>query len=194
MKKLQSTLPNMLLSLTIIAAVAAALLAFVYETTKPVIDASKTEALKAGIAKVLPEGYDNDPYEERVEMDEYVLYPARQGDQLIGVAVKSFTNNGFDGFISVLVGMDMEGNIIDYAVQEQSETPGLGSKMEERFRTEGTARSVLGANLAEPIKVSKDGGSVDAISAATISSRAFLETLNSAYSVMQQAIADGQLK
>lgn len=127
-------------------------------------------------------------------MDEYVLYPARQGDQLIGVAVKSFTNNGFDGFISVLVGMDMEGNIIDYAVQEQSETPGLGSKMEEWFRTEGTARSVLGASLAQPLKVTKDGGTVDAISAATISSRAFLETLNSAYSVMQQAIADGQLK
>lgn len=194
MKKLQSTLPNMLLSLTIIAAVAAALLAFVHDTTAPVIDASKTEALKAGIAKVLPEGYDNDPYEDQVQIDEYVLYPARKGDQLIGVAVKSFTNNGFDGFVSVLVGMDMEGNIIDYSVQEQSETPGLGSKMADWFRTEGTARSVLGASLAQPLKVTKDGGTVDAISAATISSRAFLETLNSAYSVMQQAIADGQLK
>lgn len=194
MKKLASTLPNMLLSLTLIAIVAAALLAFVYETTKPVIDASKLAALQAGIAKVLPEGYDNVPYDDRIEIDDYVLYPARKGDQLIGVAVKSYSNNGFSGYISVLVGIDIEGNVIDYSVQEQNETPGLGSKMEEWFRTEGTARSVLGTNLTQPIRVTKDGGSVDAISAATISSRAFLESLNGAYDVMQKAIADGQLK
>ncbi|MDD7437985.1 MAG: RnfABCDGE type electron transport complex subunit G [Bacteroidales bacterium] len=191
MKKLASTLPNMLLSLTLIAAVAAALLAFVYQTTEPVIATSKVATLKAGIDKVVPE-YDNVPFEEELLVDDYKIYPARKGGELVGYAVESFTNNGFSGFVKVLVGIDKEGNIIDYTVLQQAETPGLGSKMEEWFR--GEKGSVLGMNLTAPLQVTKDGGKVNAISAATISSRAFLETLNGAYAVVQKAIADGQLK
>lgn len=191
MKKLASTLPNMLLSLTLIAAVAAALLAFVYQTTEPVIASSKVATLKAGIDKVVPE-YDNVPFEEELLVDDYKIYPARKGGELVGYAVESFTNNGFSGFVKVLVGIDKEGNIIDYTVLQQAETPGLGSKMEEWFR--GEKGSVLGMNLTAPLQVTKDGGKVNAISAATISSRAFLETLNGAYAVVQKAIADGQLK
>lgn len=191
MKKLASTLPNMLLSLTLIAAVAAALLAFVYQTTEPVIASSKVATLKAGIDKVVPE-YDNVPFEEELLVDDYKIYPARKGGELVGYAVESFTNNGFSGFVKVLVGIDKEGNIIDYTVLQQAETPGLGSKMEEWFR--GEKGSVLGMNLTAPLQVTKDGGKVNAISAATISSRAFLETLNGAYTVVQKAIADGQLK
>lgn len=191
MKKLASTLPNMLLSLTLIAAVAAALLAFVYQTTEPVIATSKVATLKAGIDKVVPE-YDNVPFEEELLVDDYKIYPARKGGELVGYAVESFTNNGFSGFVKVLVGIDKEGNIIDYTVLQQAETPGLGSKMEEWFR--GEKGSVLGMNLTAPLQVTKDGGKVNAISAATISSRAFLETLNGAYAVVQKAIADGRLK
>lgn len=193
MKKLTSTLPNMLLSLTIIAAVAAALLAFVYKTTKPTIDASKLAALQAGINQVVPQ-HDNVPYDERIELDGYQLYPAREGGALVGMAVESSTNNGFAGLVKVLVGIDMEGNIVDYTVLEQAETPGLGSKMQEWFRVEGTPQSVIGASLVSPLAVSKDGGSVDAISAATISSRAFLETLNNGYAVMQKALSDELIK
>ncbi|MBR8732366.1 Ion-translocating oxidoreductase complex subunit G [Porphyromonas levii] len=191
MKKLASTLPNMLLSLTLIAAVAAALLAFVYQTTEPVISASKIETLKSGIDRVVPE-HDNVPFEEELMVDDYKIYPARKGGELVGYAVESYTNNGFAGLVKVLVGIDKEGNIIDYTVLQQAETPGLGSKMEAWFR--GEKGSVLGMNLTTPLQVTKDGGQVNAISAATISSRAFLETLNGAYAVVQKAIADGQLK
>lgn len=191
MKKLASTLPNMLLSLTLIAAVAAALLAFVYQTTDPIISASKVASLKAGIDKVVPQ-HDNIPFDEALEIDEYKVYPARQGNELVGYAVESFTNNGFSGLVKVLVGIDKEGKVIDYTVLQHAETPGLGSKMEQWFR--GEKGNVLGADLTSPLKVTKDGGSIDAISAATISSRAFLETLNGAYAVVQKAIADGQLK
>lgn len=191
MKKLASTLPNMLLSLTLIAAVAAALLAFVYQTTEPIIANSKIETLRAGIDKVVPE-HDNVPFDEELIIDEYKIYPARMGGELVGYAVESYTNNGFSGLVKVLVGIDKDGNIIDYSVLEQAETPGLGSKMEEWFR--GEKGNVLGMNLTTPIQVTKDGGEVNAISAATISSRAFLETINSAYAVVQQAIADGQIK
>ncbi|MBR8702761.1 RnfABCDGE type electron transport complex subunit G [Porphyromonas levii] len=191
MKKLASTLPNMLLSLTLIAAVAAALLAFVYQTTEPVISASKIATLKSGIDRVVPE-HDNVPFEEELMVDDYKIYPARKGGELVGYAVESYTNNGFAGLVKVLVGIDKEGNIIDYTVLQQAETPGLGSKMEAWFR--GEKGSVLGMNLTTPLQVTKDGGQVNAISAATISSRAFLETLNGAYAVVQKAIADGQLK
>lgn len=191
MKKLSSTLPNMLLSLTAIAAIAAALLAYVYQTTKPAIEASKLATLQTGINTVVP-AHDNAPYEERFELDGYTLYPAKQGGELTGVAVESFSTNGFAGLIRVLVGIDKDGNIVDYAVLQQAETPGLGNEMNNWFRAEGS--SVLGMSLTSPLAVKKDGGAVDAISAATISSRAFLETLNGAYAVMQKAITNGQLK
>lgn len=191
MKKLASTLSNMLLSLTLIAAVAAALLAFVYQTTEPIIAASKVATLKAGIDRVVPE-HDNVPFEEELILDDYKIYPARKGGELVGYAVESYTNNGFSGLVKVLVGIDKEGKIVDYTVLQQAETPGLGSKMEMWFR--GEKGNVLGMDLTTPLQVTKDGGKVNAISAATISSRAFLESLNSAYAVVQKAIADGQLK
>lgn len=101
MKKLASTLPNMLLSLTLIAAVAAALLAFVYQTTEPVISASKIATLKSGIDRVVPE-HDNVPFEEELMVDDYKIYPARKGGELVGYAVESYTNNGFAGLVKVL--------------------------------------------------------------------------------------------
>ena len=68
-------------------------------------------------------------------------------------------------------------------MQKHSETPGLGSKMQEWFRTDKNKQSVIGRTLTEDgLKVSKDGGDVDAITAATISSRAFLDAINRAYS------------
>ena len=83
----------------------------------------------------------------------------------------------------MIVGFDAEGKLYNYSVLQHAETPGLGSKMQEWFRTEGTDRSVLGSDLSQgPLQVKKDGGTVDAITAATISSRAFLDAINRAYS------------
>lgn len=197
MKKLTSTLPNMFLSLTIICGVAAALLAYVFQVTEKPIAESQMKTLLEGISKVSPE-YDNNPYDEavKVEIEGGVvkLYPARKGGELVGVAAESFTNNGFSGLIRVLVGIDNESNIIDYTVLQHAETPGLGDKMQEWFRVEGTGQSVLGKSLATPIAVKKDGGEIDAITAATISSRAFLGALNTAQTAVTNAKAEGKLK
>lgn len=197
MKKLSSSLKNMLLSLTIIAAAAAAILAFVHNLTSETIAKADLETLQAGIGQVTPE-FDNNPYDEALDMNidgiDIKIYPARMGGDLVGVAVESQTNSGFSGLVRVLVGIDMEGNIIDYTVLEQAETPGLGDQMDAWFRVPESGQSVLGQSLNPPLQVTKDGGTIDAISAATISSRAFLTTLNTAYSAMQQAINDGKLK
>ncbi len=187
MEKLKSTLPNMLLSLTGICVVAGAILAGVNQMTTEPIAASKAASLEAAIKAVTPE-FDNKPAEESYmaatyDGDSLRIYPAKKGDELVGVAVESSTKKGFGGEIKVVVGFDPDGKLINYSVQKHSETPGLGSKMQEWFRTDKNKQSVIGRTLTEDgLKVSKDGGDVDAITAATISSRAFLDAINRAYS------------
>lgn len=187
MEKLKSTLPNMLLSLAGICVVAGAILASVNEATLEPIAASKAAALESAIKMVVPE-FDNTPTAESYmavtgDGDSLRIYPAKKGGELVGAAVESNTMNGFSGEIRVIVGFDKEGTLYNYSVLRHSETPGLGSKMQEWFRTDKNNQSVIGRKLSEgELKVSKDGGNVDAITAATISSRAFLNAVNRAYS------------
>ena len=190
MEKLKSTLPNMLLSLTVICVVASAILASVNQLTAGPIAASKAASLEAAIKEVVPD-FDNKPTEEAYmaatsDGDSLRIYPAKKGGELVGVAVESNTQKGFSGQISVVVGFDVDGKLLNYSVQQHSETPGLGSKMQEWFRTDRNHQSVIGRTLtADGLKVTKDGGDVDAITAATISSRAFLDAINRAYSAFK---------
>lgn len=187
MGKLKSTLPNMLLSLTLICVCAGAILAGVNMYTTGPIAASKAAALQNAIKEVVP-GFDNSPTEQSykgvtAEGDSLVIYPATKDGKFIGVAVESNTKKGFSGEVRVIVGFDTEGKLLNYSVLQHAETPGLGSKMQEWFRTDKNKQSILGRSLsAGNLAVSKDGGDVDAITAATISSRAFLDAINRAYS------------
>ncbi|MDD6765579.1 MAG: RnfABCDGE type electron transport complex subunit G [Parabacteroides sp.] len=196
MAKLQSTLPNMLLSLTAICLVAGAVLAGVYEVTKDPIEAAKIAELNAAIKAVTPD-FDNDPSAEAYmavtgEGDSLKIYPAKQGDEFVGVAVESNTKKGFGGEIKVIVGFDQAGKLLNYSVLQHAETPGLGAKMQDWFRMDKNKQSVLGRSIPDGgLKVTKDDkeNGVDAITAATISSRAFLDAINRAYSAY--AGADG---
>ena len=187
MAKLKSTLPNMLLSLTGICLVAGAILAGVNEFTAGPIAVAKAAALEEAIKAVAPE-FDNKPTEEAymavtADGDSLKIYPAKKGSETVGGAVESNTSKGFGGVVKVIVGFDMEGKILNYSVLEHAETPGLGAKMHEWFRMEKGQQSILGRTIPDGgLKVSKDGGDVDAITAATISSRAFLDAVNRAYS------------
>ena len=187
MAKLKSTLPNMLLSLTGICLIAGAILAGVNAFTAGPIAVAKAAALEEAIKAVAPE-FDNKPTEEAymavtADGDSLKIYPAKKGDETVGGAVESNTLKGFGGEIKVIVGFDMKGTILNYSVLEHAETPGLGAKMQEWFRMDKGQQSILGrAGPADGLKVVKDGGDVDAITAATISSRAFLNAVNRAYS------------
>lgn len=186
MKKLASTLPNMILSLGVITIVAGALLGWVYDTTKEPIAKMQQEQQKEAISDVAPK-FDNDPEAEKVteEIDgqTFTVYPAKMDGKLVGAAVKGSSMNGFGGEIVIMCGFEADGTVRDYRVLQQAETPGLGSRMEVWFRDPTGARSVIGKNPATTsFHVTKDpGGQIDAITAATISSRAFLETLRNAY-------------
>ena len=183
MKKLKSTLPNMVIVLTVTTMAAGFLLGFVYRSTAEARDKAANDKLVAAVSTVVS-GFDNDPVAECTTVSvgnrQYTVYPARKGDTLTGCAVESSSDKGFSGRITIVVGFDREGNILGYDVTSHAETPGLGAKMGEWFRGEGP-RSVVGRNpKSAPLRVSKDGGNVDGITAATISSRAFLEAVNSA--------------
>lgn len=177
----------MFLSLSLICLTGAVLLAQVNKmTAKPIADA-KAMKLRNAISEVVPE-FDNDPTSEAFLMpdgqgDSLLVYPAKKGDELVGFALNSFSDNGFSGKIQIMVGFDMAHNIVNYSVLQHAETPGLGSKMSEWFRDRSRpSQSVIGRNLSKgALTVSKDGGEVDAITASTITSRAFLEAINRAY-------------
>ena len=119
--------------------------------------------------------------------DPFYVYKAYLGEKFVGAAVQSYSKNGFSGEIKVMVGFDEAGNIVNYAILEQKETPGLGTKMVDWFKTEKGNQDVRGLNGAtNNLTVAKSGGEVDAITAATISSVAFLESVRFAYSAYSQ--------
>lgn len=191
MKKLASTLPNMILSLGCITVIAGALLGWMYSITKDPIAKQAQAQQQAAIAEVAPV-FDNNPeadkWETEIDGNSFVVYPAFEKGKLAGAAVKGRSMNGFAGEIVVMCGFEADGTVKDYRVLQQAETPGLGTKMELWFRNPAGARSVIGKNPDKTsFYVSKDsGGEIDGITAATISSRAFLETMRNAFEAYRQ--------
>ena len=190
---MKSSLVNMVLSLGTVTIVAAALLAGVYSVTEEPIEAAKLSKQVEAVKAVTP-AFDNDPVSEAVELTpsgESValkVFPARKEGKLVGAAIESYSSAGFSGDIRLIYGFDAEGNITGFAVMQHAETPGLGSKMDEWFSNPAHTVIGLNANTAN-LTVSKDGGDVDAITAATITSRAFLDALNRAHDVFAQLSA-----
>ena len=189
MAQLESSFKNMIIVLSVIAFIAAGTLASVYEFTKAPIEASKLAKQQNAIKDVLPKTFDH--LAEPIEIqgaDKMVVYKAYDAkNEFIGAAIESSSNNGFSGKITVMVGFDKDGNIVNYSVLEQKETPGLGTKMVDWFKTNKANQSIIGKNPASTnLTVSKDGGDIDAITASTISSRAFLSTVRNAYEAFQK--------
>ena len=212
MKKLESSLTNMLLVLTVVSAVAAFLLAAVNNMTSTTIAKINEEALSAGIKSVLNVGAEESIAVTEKEVEGFVVYEVVRDSNWIGTAVKSTDKSGFGGDIEVLVGFNDEGKILGYEVLKHAETPGLGARAGEWFRTATSgevkavgaltkvffgnpdpagSHNIIGRNLAEgELKVTKDGGDIDAITASTITSRAFLNAVNNAYKVFKGNVSD----
>ena len=156
MAKLVSSFKNMALSLTVITLVAAAALAGIYMLTQARIEQQKRDAETAAQQAVL------------------------NGDAN-GKAIK-VSVDGFGGKMIVMVGFAQDGTILGYKILEHQETPGLGDKAAWWFKQEDKPnQNIIGRKANGQFRVSKDGGDIDAITAATISSRAFLKSINDAY-------------
>ena len=192
--KKESTFTNMTLTLLIVSSIAALSLGGVYNLTKEPIALAKKAKLENAISVVVPE-FDNNIIDEMMEVecegpDNLEFYPAKQGGELVGMAIKTYTDIGFSGRFWIMVGFKPDGTIINTAVLEHKETPGLGDKMDE-------SKSDFPIQFKEKnpetfkTQVTKDGGDVDAITAATISSRAFCDALNRAYKAFQEQMKEG---
>ncbi|MFA5046719.1 MAG: RnfABCDGE type electron transport complex subunit G [Paludibacter sp.] len=190
MKKLESNFKNMVLALSSITLFAALALGSVYTLTKDPIAVSKTAKQQNAIKDVLPpfDHFDQKPIEVNDGVEVLKVYKAYdKSNDFVGAAVETSSNNGFSGKISLMVGFDKAGAIVNYSVLEQKETPGLGAKMLNWFKTNNKSQSIIGKNPATVnLSVSKDGGEIDAITAATISSRAFLFAVRNAYAAYCQ--------
>jgi len=187
MAKTESTFKNMVISLLIIAGASSACLGFVYEFTKGPIELSILNKKVNAIKQVVPE-FTNNPYDEMFRLptgegDSLDVFPAKKDSIIVGYAVNTYTADGFSGNIFLMAGFKPDGTIINITVLDHKETPGLGTKMADpQFKDQ-----FMEKNPAEfSLTVRKDGGPVDAITAATISSRAFCDAVQRAYNTLQK--------
>ena len=197
-KKLESTLLNMVLVLTGVAVVMGGILALVNHLTEGPISEVNKKKTDDGIKAVmvcddLTLGK-TDTVKQTINGKEYtyIIYQVKdaQGKNL-GAAVES-TTMGFGGDLKVMVGFNPEGTILGYTLLAHAETPGLGAKADKWFQ-KGEKGDIVGKTPSEPLTVSKDGGQVDAITASTITSRAFLLAVNNAYNAYKATPAtDGE--
>lgn len=193
MKKKESTLANMLVILLLITLVAGISLGYVNELTQGPKAAARLAKKVNALKAVLPE-FDNEPVSEAMRVpadragDSIDLYPAYAGEKYVGMAVTGSSERGYSGTVRLLAGFDPDGSIRHIAVLEQKETPGLGTKMKsDRFLSQFRGKDPGQFDL----RVEKDGGSVDALAGATISTRAFSEAVQQAYDTyMQQQASD----
>lgn len=195
MAKKDSSFLKLVLSLTLITVVAAASLAAVYTVTKEPIEKSKLEKKNNAIQLVLP-GFDATKgtiIEKKVlmdgDVDSLTLYIAKIDNQLFGAAVETFTKKAFAGRFDIMIGFDKSGNILGTEVLKANETPGLGDKIDKK--KSDFAIQFNGKNPSTmKLKVKKDGGEVDAITAATISSRAYCDAIERANKAYQQLLVE----
>ena len=191
---MESTLKNMVLTLFVITLVASTAVGFVYKVTEGPIAASEAAKTTNAPAQVLP-SFDNDPSAERQEMEQeglpVIVYTAKSGDQIVGYAVETRTSKGFGGEIVLMVGFKPDGEIVKIETLKHSETPGLGDKIDSKksnFSVQFSGKNPADFKLA----VKKDGGDVDAITASTISSRAFSDAVLRGYNALM-TLTGGQV-
>lgn len=188
MKKLKSSFTNMVIVLMAVAVITGGVLAWVNEMTKGPIEAQNELTLANGIKTVM--GADNlkvtasDEVQKNIGGKEYTFIIHKVVDNSgkdLGAAVES-TVGGFGGNLKVLVGFGTGQEVLGYTILQTAETPGLGAKADKWFQKDGKG-NIIGKKMdtGKPLTVSKDGGEVDAITASTITSRAFLKAVNQAY-------------
>ncbi len=186
MKKLKSTLPNMVVVLTCVALITGGLLAWVHHITEAPKLAEQQRSLAADISKVMggKSVKETDVKNITKEFDGktynfVVHYVADANGSPLGKAVES-TTMGFGGDLTVLVGLNQQGKVLGYAIRQTAETPGLGIKAAEWFQKDGKG-SIIGKDpMDKGFAVSKDNGDIDCITASTITSKAFLKAVRQA--------------
>ena len=161
-------------TLLAICIVVAAALAGVNSITKPVIDELNAAATQEAISAVLPGGFDSEitDYAD----DTGIVSKVYQGAN--GYALEVLPG-GFDNTITMMVGVDNEGKVLGISVVSHTETAGLGA-VADADTPKGIAFREQFVGASGAVSVTKDGGTMDAITGATITSRAICVGVNAA--------------
>lgn len=172
--------------LTVICVIVAALLAGTNMLTEDKIAENAAISKAQACREVLPA-------QEYIAIDGYDAYVAVSGSDVVGAVITS-SDKGYGGAVEVLVGIDMSGNITGVSMLSHSETPGLGANTAKpeylnRYVTDVSSGDVRPERFA----VKKDGGTIDAWTAATISSRAVTRAVNSACDVFDELVENNLL-
>ncbi len=180
----QSTLKNMALCLTLVCLICSAVLGVAYAVTLEPVKAAQAAKTNKAIAKVLPE-FTGDVAEQSVSFEgvEYTYYKTSSGYAIISVT------NGFGGALAVMVGITSDGKVYNTSVISHSETPGLGAKCQNDEGFLGQFRNLDPASTR--LAVTKDGGDIDAITASTITSRAYTLAVANAVKVFGTLTNEG---
>ncbi len=173
----------MVVVLFTITLAAALSLGYVNDLTLEPKARARLAKMEKALKVVLPE-FDNNPISEVMRLkskqtkDSIGIYPAYRDSIFVGAAVTGGSDKGYSGLVKLMVGFTPDGKIINIGVLQQKETPGLGTKIKgEKF-----LRQFRGKNPSTfDLKVKKDGGEVDALAGATITTRAFSEATQEAY-------------
>ena len=178
----KSNLKNMVLCLTAVCLVCAAILGFTYDITAEPIEQANRKALQDALSLVLPSEGEISADARYAELDgtRYEYYVQTVNDSTFNWAVKS-TVNGFGGPLTVLVGMEPDGVVHAAKVLSHSETPGLGAKC--KTDTHFIEQFSGFDSSSRKLSVKKDGGDIDAITASTITSRAYSLAVSNAAKV-----------
>lgn len=182
----QSNLKTMVLSLGVTCLVCSVLLGFVNDKTEPMIEATAQRNLEESIKRVLPDGGSlSSAYGGSVDgVDAY--YVLSSDASVLAYAVRT-TTNGFGGALTLMVGVLPDGTVYNTSVLSHSETPGLGAKCTDESSHFRTQFKGFKGRLA----VKKDGGDVDAITASTITSRAFTKAVAQAVEQVEKLQKEG---
>jgi len=178
--------------LLLVCVISAAVLAYVYGITKEPIEKAKQSETIAALKSVVTVDSDKETIIEQDTLQDesgnkYPIYRIIYSDSSVaGMAVKTFSNNGYGGKIIIMLGVDKDFTITGLYPLEFSETPGLGTKMtKDEFKGQFSGKNT--DNFV--FKVQKDGGDVVAITSATITSRAVTEAVEKGLVLLKEHFA-----
>ncbi|MDJ0987748.1 MAG: RnfABCDGE type electron transport complex subunit G [Desulfobacterales bacterium] len=179
---------KMLLVLTILATLSGGLLAAIRDNTKDRIENQVLEFVKGPAIRSILEGATNDPIVDRfllkVDEIEHTFFVGVFDGEPRAITFET-SGKGYGGDVGLMVGIDVSNNqIMGVGVTTHAETPGMGAKA----KTDPSfAAQFKELPLGEPVNVTSDGGSINAISGATITSRAVTSATNDALKIFEKA-------
>ena len=184
-----SNLFAMIASLVGVSSLAALILGYTYELTAEPIRLAQAAQEQQAISAIIGTDFDNNPYQDKIlipsadKKSKLEFYPARRDGRIKAFAIKTFSNKAFGGKLELIAGFGINGKILGYKVVNSQETPGLGTKVSEA----DFAEQFRGLRPQSPaFNVRQDGGEIDAVTSATISSRAVIDAIRKAYNAYRK--------